>query len=104
MLVVKDPQQCFLETMLLLEILELNKEQAIMDVILNDDRFLEPFLKKFKTTTGRPTTSVESMKWAKKLAAKPAFSLRMVRESVNAAWSSSLDKGLQIETHAWAMC
>lgn len=45
-----------------------------------------------------------TMKWAKKLASKPAFSLRMAKESVNAAWSSSLEKGLQIETHGWAMC
>ncbi len=45
-----------------------------------------------------------TMNWARKLIAKPAFSLRMAKEAVNAAWSSSLEKGLQIETHGWAMC
>lgn len=45
-----------------------------------------------------------TMKWAKKLAKKPAFSLRMAKEALNAAWSTSLEKGLQIETHGWAMC
>lgn len=45
-----------------------------------------------------------TMKWAKKLAAKPPFALRMAKESLNAAWSSSLERGLQIETHGWSMC
>lgn len=45
-----------------------------------------------------------TMKWAKKLAKKPPFSLRMAKEALNAAWSTSLEKGLQIETHGWAMC
>lgn len=45
-----------------------------------------------------------TMKWAKKLAQKPGFALRMAKESMNAAWSSSLERGLQIETHGWAMC
>jgi enoyl-CoA hydratase/carnithine racemase len=44
------------------------------------------------------------MEMAKKLSKKPPFSLRMAKESLNAAWSTSLDKGLQIETHGWAMC
>jgi IS5 family transposase len=60
MLVVKDPQQCLLETLLPPEVFELNKELAAVDKIFDDDRFLEPFLKKFKTTTGRPTIPVES--------------------------------------------
>lgn len=46
----------------------------------------------------------ETMKLARKLAKKPSFSLRMAKEAVNAAWSTSLEKGLQIETHGWAMC
>jgi enoyl-CoA hydratase len=37
------------------------------------------------------------------LSKKPAFSLRMAKEALNAAWSSSLEKGLQIETNGWAM-
>jgi len=44
-----------------------------------------------------------TMELAHKLAKKPAFSLRMAKEALNAAWSSSLEKGLQIETHGWAM-
>lgn len=45
-----------------------------------------------------------TMKWAKRLAKKPPFSLRMAKEAINAAWSTSLEKGLQIETDGWAMC
>lgn len=45
-----------------------------------------------------------TMMWARKLAKKPPFSLRMAKEALNAAWSCSLEKGLQIETHGWAMC
>ncbi|NLW92500.1 MAG: hypothetical protein GXY34_13005 [Syntrophomonadaceae bacterium] len=45
-----------------------------------------------------------TMELAKKLCTKPPFSLRMAKEALNAAWSTSLDKGLQIETHGWAMC
>jgi len=44
-----------------------------------------------------------TMKLAKQLTQKPAFSLRMAKEALNAAWSTSLEKGLQIETHGWAM-
>jgi enoyl-CoA hydratase/carnithine racemase len=45
-----------------------------------------------------------TLKWARKLCKKPPFSLRMAKEAINAAWSTSLEKGLQIETHGWAMC
>lgn len=45
-----------------------------------------------------------TMEMAKKLSKKPPFSLRMAKESLNAAWSTSLDKGLQLETHGWSMC
>lgn len=44
-----------------------------------------------------------TMELARQLAKKPAFSLRMAKEALNAAWSSSLEKGLQIETHGWSM-
>ncbi|PKM76443.1 MAG: enoyl-CoA hydratase [Firmicutes bacterium HGW-Firmicutes-15] len=44
-----------------------------------------------------------TMAVARKLAKKPAFSLRMAKEALNAAWSTSLEKGMQIETHGWAM-
>lgn len=44
-----------------------------------------------------------TMELARKLTQKPAFSLRMAKEALNAAWSTSLEKGLQIETHGWAM-
>ncbi len=45
----------------------------------------------------------KTMEIARKLCKKPAFSLRMAKEALNAAWSTSLEKGLQIETHGWAM-
>lgn len=44
-----------------------------------------------------------TMALARKLAKKPAFSLRMAKEALNAAWSTSLEKGMQIETHGWAL-
>lgn len=44
-----------------------------------------------------------TMKLAKQLTQKPAFSLRMAKEALNAAWSTSLEKGLQVETHGWSM-
>ena len=46
----------------------------------------------------------ETMEIAVKLLQKPAFSLRLAKESLNAAWSCSVEKGLQLETHGWAMC
>jgi enoyl-CoA hydratase len=46
----------------------------------------------------------ETMKMAKKLLKKPAFALRMAKEALNSAWSTSMDRGLMIETHGWAMC
>jgi enoyl-CoA hydratase len=46
----------------------------------------------------------ETMKWAKKLVKKPPFSLRMAKEAINCAWSSSLQEGFRHETHGWAMC
>ncbi len=45
-----------------------------------------------------------TMKIARKLANKPSFALRMAKEALNAAWSSSIEKGLQLETHGWSMC
>ncbi len=44
-----------------------------------------------------------TMELARKLCKKPAFSLRMAKEALNAAWSTSLEKGMQIETDGWAM-
>jgi enoyl-CoA hydratase len=53
-----------------------------------------------------PLEELESttMKMAKKLAQKPPFALRLAKESINAAWSLSLEKGCQVETHGWSMC
>lgn len=44
-----------------------------------------------------------TMEIARKLCKKPPFSLRMAKEALNAAWSTSLEKGMQIETDGWAM-
>lgn len=45
-----------------------------------------------------------TMAIARKLAKKPPFALRMAKEALNAAWSCSIEKGLQLETHGWSMC
>ena len=60
MLVVKDTQQCLWESILPPEILVLNTELSKVDTILDDDRFIRPFIKRFHTTTGRPTTPVDT--------------------------------------------
>jgi IS5 family transposase len=60
MLVIRDLQQCLLDTILPPEILVLNDELTRVDSILDDDRFTLPFIKKFNTSTGRPTTPVET--------------------------------------------
>ena len=43
-----------------------------------------------------------TMKMAKNIAKKPPFALRMAKEALNAAWSTSLDRGIQIEQHGWS--
>lgn len=60
MLIIKDPQQCLWEAVLPPEILELNDELKMVDIILNDERFTLPFVERFYTTIGRPTTPVET--------------------------------------------
>lgn len=42
-------------------------------------------------------------KWAKKLAKKPPFSLRMAKMAINAAWSCDIETGSRLETDAWTM-
>lgn len=60
MLVVKNTQQCLWESILPPEILVLNTELSKVDTIIDDDRFLRPFIERFHTTTGRPTTPVDT--------------------------------------------
>jgi enoyl-CoA hydratase len=42
-------------------------------------------------------------KWAKKLAKKPPFSLRMAKMAINAAWNCDIETGSRLETDAWTM-
>lgn len=42
------------------EILELKEELAKVDVLLDDEKFLAPFIEKFNTKIGRPTVPVET--------------------------------------------
>ena len=42
------------------ELFELDKELKKIDEFLDDERFMEPFLKHFKSSTGRPTVPVET--------------------------------------------
>jgi enoyl-CoA hydratase/carnithine racemase len=41
--------------------------------------------------------------WARKLARKPPLALRTAKMAINAAWSSSTETGLNLESSAWAM-
>lgn len=39
--------------------------------------------------------------WAKKLAQKPPFALKMAKMSINQAWSCDSDSGLKLESNVW---
>lgn len=41
--------------------------------------------------------------WARKLAKKPPFALKMAKLAINAAWSCDYDTGLKFEADAWAL-
>lgn len=55
-----DNQMDIFESSLPKELFELNEELKKIDEFLNDERFMEPFLEHFRTTTGRPTVPVET--------------------------------------------
>jgi IS5 family transposase len=42
------------------ELFELDEELKKIDEFLNDERFMEPFLEHFNSSTGRPTVPVET--------------------------------------------
>lgn len=44
-----------------------------------------------------------AQEWAKKLAKKPPFALRMAKMALNAAWNNDVETGMKLETNAWAM-
>jgi len=44
-----------------------------------------------------------AMDWARKLAQKPPFSLKMAKSAINSAWGSDINTGLKLETDAWSM-
>jgi IS5 family transposase len=60
MLRLRQPQLTVWDAILPPEICGLNEELAKVDAILDDPRFLEPFLKKFNQRIGRPTVPVET--------------------------------------------
>ena len=55
----KTRQISLIEAFLPKELLELDGELKKVDALLNDERFLEPFLARANTKTGRPTVPVE---------------------------------------------
>jgi hypothetical protein len=55
----KTRQISLIEAFLPKELLELDGELKKVDALLNDERFLEPFLARANTKTGRPTIPVE---------------------------------------------
>lgn len=60
MLRLKDPQLTIWDALLPPELLELKEELAKVDALLDDEAFLEPFIDRFNTRTGRPTVPVET--------------------------------------------
>ncbi|MBC7348174.1 MAG: transposase, partial [Clostridia bacterium] len=54
-----DRQLCFAEASLPKELFGLSEELAKVDALLDDPRFMEPFLERFNTKVGRPTVPVE---------------------------------------------
>lgn len=55
-----DRQLSFAEASLPKELLGLSEELAKVDALLDDPRFMEPFLKRFNTRVGRPTVPIET--------------------------------------------
>ncbi len=60
MLRIKDPQLTIWDAVLPAEVLELKEELAKVDALLDDEAFLEPFIARFNTRTGRPAVPVET--------------------------------------------
>lgn len=60
MLRIKDPQLTIWDAVLPAELLELKEELAKVDALLDDEAFLEPFIARFNSRTGRPTVPVET--------------------------------------------
>lgn len=56
----KDKQMDLFEAGLPKELFELDIELKKIEEFLDDERFMEPFLKHFKSSTGRPTIPVET--------------------------------------------
>ncbi|NLX90539.1 MAG: hypothetical protein GXZ07_02945 [Firmicutes bacterium] len=56
----KDKQMDLFEAGLPKELFELDEELKKIDEFLNDERFMEPFLEHFNSSTGRPTVPVET--------------------------------------------
>jgi IS5 family transposase len=56
----KDKQMDIFEAGLPKELFELDEELKKIDEFLNDERFMEPFLEHFNSSTGRPTVPVET--------------------------------------------
>jgi IS5 family transposase len=56
----KDKQMDLFEAGLPKELFELDKELKNIDQFLDDERFMEPFVQHFQSSTGRPTIPVET--------------------------------------------
>lgn len=56
----ESPQITLLDFLLPPELVKLNDELATIDALLDDDRFLAPFIERFSTRTGRQTIPMET--------------------------------------------
>lgn len=60
MLRLEDPQPTIWDAILPPDLLEFNEELAKVDALLDDEKFLAPFIARFNTKTGRPTIPVKT--------------------------------------------
>ncbi|GFN23397.1 hypothetical protein TAMC210_17140 [Thermanaeromonas sp. C210] len=60
MLRLKDPQLTLWDALLPSDLVQLNPELARVDELLDDDRFMAPFISRFEARLGRPTIPIET--------------------------------------------
>ena len=60
MLILKEPQITFWDSLLPAELQGLKEELAKVDTLLDDPQILAPYAERFHTTMGRPTVPVET--------------------------------------------
>ncbi|CEP67129.1 Uncharacterized [Moorella glycerini] len=60
MLRLKDPQLTLWDALLPSDLVQLNPELARVDELLEDDKFMTPFISRFEARLGRPTIPMET--------------------------------------------